>query len=179
MNTSALRVWYETGVVEEVHLPDPAFENGISIQREIIDFHDPDSGIFVERHCIDDNVEDPDRNPDEAPVLKKEADKGPYRILKDRTMVLTPERLSYALLIECHGVEVLRRDPCADTRCGLAVTAPAEIGYDRAGVERNLEWLAGGLEAVISRLFEFGDDGLETIERVYANVVSAQQERSE
>ncbi len=34
MNTSSLRIYYETGCIDEVHMPDPSFESGVALQRE-------------------------------------------------------------------------------------------------------------------------------------------------
>ncbi len=146
MNTSAIRVWYENGSVDEVHLPDPAFENGVAIQREFVDFSDPDAGIFVERSYIDDQVGD-------------DVAAGAYRVLTERAMVVAPEELSHALLVQCHGVEVLRREAWAKTACNLAVTAQAELGFSPSAVDAEATWLSEALVTVASKLHALGERG--------------------
>lgn len=49
MNTSSLRIYYETGCIDEVHMPDPSFESGVALQREYLDISNPDDGIFLDR----------------------------------------------------------------------------------------------------------------------------------
>ncbi len=150
MNTSAIRVWYENGSVDEVHLPDPAFENGVAIQREFLDFANPDEGIFVERSYIGDEGEDT-------------SDGASYRVLTERTLVVTPEELSHTLVVQSHGVEVLRREPWAKAKCGLSVTAPVELGYKSSGVNADLEWFSEALSVVLQKMRALGDKGDKAI----------------
>lgn len=145
MNTSAIRIWYENGSVDEVHLPDPAFENGVVIQREFIDFSDPDAGIFVERSYVGD----------------QEGGEGTtaYRMLTERTMVVSPDELSHALLVQSHGVEVLRREPWAGAACKMAVTAQSELGFKPSDAQADTRWLADGLLTIMTKLHEAGERG--------------------
>lgn len=126
MNTSSIIVWYETGSCDEIHMPDPPYDAGAAIQREYIDVSDPDKGIFVERTYIDYSG-------------KSTGDIGPYRVLLDRVMVLSPDELATALSVSVHGMEVLRRGSDARTACGLKLVAPVALGF-------NSERVAGSFE---------------------------------
>lgn len=145
MNTSAIRIWYDNGSVDEVHLPDPAFENGVVIQREYIDFSNPDSGIFVERSYVG----------------EQDGGEGsePFRVLVERTMVVSPEELSHALLVQSHGVEVLRREPWAKAACNMAVTAQSELGFKPSAAQAGTQWLAEGLAVIAAKLHALGERG--------------------
>ena len=154
MNSSSITIWYESGCAEEIHIPDPAFENGVVLQREFVDFGDPDSGIFLSRGYISDQ-DDPD------------AERADFRDLREKTMVVSPDDLAHALLVTWKGVEVLRRSPLAQSECGLEVCMQREIGFSLGAVEQSSEWLAGGLKVVLSRLSEVGPDGVSAAETTF------------
>ena len=103
MNTSSLRIYYETGCIDEVHMPDPSFESGVALQREYLDISNPDNGIFLDR-----SYKMPGGDNDE------------YRELCDRMLVVSSDDLERALLVESHGLALLTRDPLSDFDCDLS-----------------------------------------------------------
>lgn len=155
MNSSNIVIWYESGCVEEVHLPDPGYydvsgDEGCFFGREYIDVSNPDEGIFVERYYV--------------PVSEASDDTAegtPWRYLSDRerTMVISPAELQAAVLVTCHGVELLRREPWSRFRCRLSQVAPGELGFAPYALDKRNEWLAEGIQTIVSRFLEDGDAG--------------------
>lgn len=171
MNSSNLIVWYENGCPEEVHLPDPSFwdvegTNAYYAQREYLDWSDPDLGIFLERSFIPLLGDEPASSDEEG--------EDRWLVHKDRIRVVSPEDLSRALLVTCHGVDVLRRDPLATSECGLAPTAPEALGFGPADVAASAEFFAEGIEAAAKKLAEGGVDVRMTLEAVIERVEAEQ-----
>lgn len=155
MNSSNIIVWYETGCCDEFHIPDPPYDTGVAVQREYIDVTDPDEGIFLERSYMSFSDDDPEREIVEKPQMS----------LYSRTLLVGPDELCSALSVAIHGVEVLRRDPVAGSRCGLAVTTQASLGFERGAANGTPEWVGEALGKALDKLHEMGEAGDAEIER--------------
>ena len=139
MNTSSLRIYYETGCIDEVHMPDPSFESGVSLQREYLDISNPDNGIFLDR-----SYKMPGGDNDE------------YRELSDRMLVVSSNDLARALLVESHGLALLTRDPLSDFDCGLSITLPDRLGFNDDACLMNEDWYFGNIQKLIEKVIAMG-----------------------
>lgn len=139
MNTSSLRIYYETGCIDEVHMPDPSYESGVALQREYLDISNPDNGIFLDR-----SYKMPGGDNDE------------YRELCDRMLVVSPDDLARALLVESHGLALLTRDPLSDFECGLSITLPDRLGFSDDACLMNEDWYFGNIQKLIEKVIAMG-----------------------
>ncbi|MBE6468477.1 MAG: hypothetical protein E7001_00555 [Coriobacteriaceae bacterium] len=114
MNCSNIKIWYDSGSVDEIHLPDPAFDDGVAAQREYLDFSDPDKGIWIERAYI--AATDP------------ESEQKGWLELEARTLLVSPEDLKSAVLVQCHGLTVLARKSGASNHTGLVSVLFSSLG---------------------------------------------------
>jgi len=113
-------------------MPDPSYESGVALQREYLDISNPDNGIFLYR-----SYKMPGGDNDE------------YRELCDRMLVVSPDDLARALLVESHGLALLTRDPLSDFECGLSITLPDRLGFSDDACLMNEDWYFG-IEKVIA-----------------------------
>lgn len=120
-------------------MPDPSFESGVSLQREYLDISNPDNGIFLDR-----SYKMPGGDNDE------------YRELCDRMLVVSPDDLARALLVESHGLALLTRDPLSDFDCGLSITLPDRLGFNDDACLMNEDWYFGNIQKLIEKVIAMG-----------------------
>ncbi len=156
MNTSSLRIYYETGCIDEVHMPDPSYESGVALQREFIDISNPDKGIYLER-----SYKMPDGDGDE------------YRELCDRMLLVASTDLARALLVESHGLALLTRDPLSDFECGLSITLPDRLGFTNDACLMNEKWYLDNIWKMIGKIDAMGPDAHAGLAAALASYLSS------
>lgn len=111
MAANDMRVWimYESGCTEIITAPDVGYSDGYCFQSEFVDISDPDTGIFWERSFVPMD--------DERDASGPEPD--PWRVLHQRTMVVTPQMMPSVLAVKVSDVLSLVRHPEATASCGL------------------------------------------------------------
>lgn len=151
MNRSNITIWYESGSVEDVHMPDPGFWNptgtdGYAAQSEFIDFANPDEGIFLERlvwPLAEVEYENSEDEPDNE-----------ARVLKERFLVVGPEQLKAATVVVYQGVTVYERDASSPFECGLAIRTAWSTGEAAGEYGDDSDDADGEPEGLIQEAYE-------------------------
>lgn len=150
INQSSIEVFYESGCVQRIHLPDPSFPDGYVLLREFIDISDPDEGVWVDREYL---------------VEGEQGGPGAFAPVIERTRVLSPEELEAAVLVQVQGRDALRREPDAPARCGLANVHLDSLGFTEDDTEVSPDWLVAGVANMAERCDRGGMEPAEAFER--------------